>query len=140
MDKSPKIVIDTNVILQMLGRHSKYHFLYEKFLNEEYTLCLSNEILHEYEEILNERASSVVANLFLKVLEFSENVIRKDPFFKLNLIKKDPDDNKFVDCAFACQADYIVTNDAHFSELKQVKFPIIHLKTMEEFAEEMTDI
>ena len=121
----------------MLGHHSKYHFLYEKFLNEEYWLCVSNEIVHEYEEILEIHASPVVANLFMKVLEFSENVIRKDPFFKLNLIKKDPDDNKFVDCAFASQADYIVTNDAHFLELKQVKFPTIQVKSLDDFASDV---
>ena len=121
----------------MLGRHSKYHFLYEKFLDEEYWLCVSNEIVHEYEEILEMRASPVVANLFMKVLEFSENVIRKDPFFKLNLIKKDPDDNKFVDCAFASQADYIVTNDVHFLELKQVNFPTIQVKSLDDFASDM---
>ena len=137
MDKKRKIVLDTNALLQMLGRHSKYHFLYEKFLNEEYWLCVSNEIVHEYEEILEMRASPVVANLFMKVLEFSENVIRKDPFFKLNLIKKDPDDNKFVDCAFASQADYIVTNDAHFLELKQVSFPTIQVKSLDDFASDM---
>ena len=135
VDSRKKIVIDTNAILQMLGRHSKYHFLYEKFLNEEYVLCLSNEIMHEYEEILGMRASPAVAGLFVKVLEFSENVIRKDPFFKLKQIKKDPDDNKFVDCAFACQADYIVTDDAHFSELRQIKFPVVHTKSLDEFAQ-----
>lgn len=137
MDKKRKIVLDTNALLQMLGRHSKYHFLYEKFLNEEYWLCVSNEIVHEYEEILEIHASPVVANLFMKVLEFSENVIRKDPFFKLNLIKKDPDDNKFVDWAFASQADYIVTNDAHFLELKQVKFPTIQVKSLDDFASDV---
>jgi putative PIN family toxin of toxin-antitoxin system len=137
VDKKRKIVLDTNALLQMLGRHSKYHFLYEKFLNEEYWLCVSNEIVHEYEEILEIHASPVVANLFMKVLEFSENVIRKDPFFKLNLIKKDPDDNKFVDCAFASQADYIVTNDAHFLELKQVKFPTIQVKSLDDFASDV---
>lgn len=137
MDKKRKIVLDTNALLQMLGRHSKYHFLYEKFLDEEYWLCVSNEIVHEYEEILEMRASPVVANLFMKVLEFSENVIRKDPFFKLNLIKKDPDDNKFVDCAFASQADYIVTNDVHFLELKQVNFPTIQVKSLDDFASDM---
>ncbi|MBQ7079355.1 MAG: putative toxin-antitoxin system toxin component, PIN family [Fibrobacter sp.] len=137
MDKKLKVVVDTNALLQMLGRHSKYHFLYEKFLNEEYWLCVSNEIVHEYEEILEMLASPEAANLFMKVLEFSENVVRKDPFFKLNLIKKDPDDNKFVDCAFASQADYIVTNDAHFLELKQVNFPTIQVKSLDDFALDM---
>ena len=59
-----KIVLDTNALLQILGRYSKYHFLWEKFLNSEYILCLSNEILHEYEEILRKLASDKAASLF----------------------------------------------------------------------------
>ena len=51
MDKKRKIVLDTNALLQMLGRYSKYHFLYEKFLDEEYWLCVSNEIVHEYKQV-----------------------------------------------------------------------------------------
>lgn len=50
--------------------------------------------------------------MFMRTVQFSSNVARKDPFFRLRLIKKDPDDNKFVDCAFACQADYIVSDDS----------------------------
>ena len=107
--------------------------LYEKFINEEYTLCLSNEIMHEYEEILGSHASPLVANLFLKVLEFSENVIHKDPFFKLNLIKKDPDDNKFVDCAIQANARYIVTNDHHYDILRQIDFPKVGIIKLMDF-------
>ncbi len=71
------------------------------------------------------------------VIEFSENVVRKDPFFKLGLIKKDYDDNKFVDCAFASQADYIVSDDTHFDELRSIKFPKITVKTLDQFHSEM---
>ena len=35
-----KIVIDTNAMLQMLGSRSPYHFLWKKFLDEEYVLCV----------------------------------------------------------------------------------------------------
>ena len=135
MAKQLKIVIDTNVLIQMLGRFSKYHFLWKKFIAGEYILCISNEILHEYEEILNQHTSPIVLNFFMKIIEFSDNIIQKDPFFKMNLIKKDPDDNKFVDGAFASQADFIVTNDNHFAELKQIEFPKIEIKTIDEFAE-----
>lgn len=137
MDKKRKIVLDTNALLQILGRYSKYHILWGKFINDDYILCCSNEILCEYEEILKERASAKTANLFFDVIEFSENVVRKDPFFKLNLIKRDPDDNKFVDCAFACQADYIVTDDSHFNDLQSVDFPQITVKSLDQFLVDM---
>ena len=40
-----------------------------------------------------------------------------------NLIQKDPDDNKFVDCAITAGARYIVTEDHHYDVLKWKDFP-----------------
>lgn len=128
-----KVVLDTNVLLQILGRFSPYHKIWESFLNEEIILCTSNEILLEYEEILKQKASSVIADLFLKTIEFSNNVIKKDPFYKLQLITNDSDDNKFVDCAFATQANFIVTNDTHFKELLNITFPKIPIISLDDF-------
>lgn len=128
-----KVVLDTNVLLQVLGRFSPYHKIWESFLNEEIILCTSNEILLEYEEILKQKASFVIADLFLKTIEFSNNVIKKDPFYKLQLITNDSDDNKFVDCAFATQANFIVTNDAHFKELLNITFPKIPIISLDDF-------
>jgi uncharacterized protein len=51
----------------------------------------------------------------------------------MNLISADPDDNKFVDCAFAANAHYIVTNDKHFNILKLIPFPKIALLKIQEF-------
>jgi len=41
-----------------------------------------------------------------------------DPRFRFEFIKADADDNKFVDCAIIANADYIVSDDTHFNELK----------------------
>ena len=130
-----RVVIDTNCLLQILGAKSKYHFLFESFLQFGYVLCISNEVLLEYEEILKIKASPLAADLFLKMIERSRNVIRKDPYFKWNIIAVDPDDNKFVDCAFACRADYIVTNDSHFQEVANTPFPTIDVITLDDFVE-----
>ena len=130
------VVLDTNCLLQILGARSRYHFLWDKFLNEEYVLCVSTEVLLEYEEILKQKASAVVADMFLKVINYSGNVIRKDPFYRLGLIETDPDDNKFVDCAFACQAEFIVTDDSHFDVLSHIPFPNIEVKSLDQFAAE----
>lgn len=131
------VVIDTNCLLQILGAKSKYHFLFESFLQFGYSLCISNEVLLEYEEILKVKASPLAADLFLRMIERSRNVIRKDPYFKWRIITMDPDDNKFVDCALACRANYIVTNDNHFQEVANSPFPAVEVINLDDFAELM---
>jgi len=49
------------------------------------------------------------------------------------LITQDPDDNKFIDCAFANNCDFLVTNDKHFSVLNNIDFPKINVVNIEEF-------
>lgn len=130
------IVLDTNCLLPILGAHTPYNYLWDKFIDEEFVLCVSTDILEEYEEILRQKASPVAADMFLKTILHAENVVRKDPYFRLGLITVDPDDNKFVDCAFACQAEYIVTEDTHFEELSRIDFPRIEVKTLDEFCKD----
>ena len=132
-----RIVLDTNCLLQILGSHSKYHFLLNEFLQGHYTLCVSTDILLEYEEILKQKASPLAAELFLKTIARSRNVEHKTPFFRLGIITQDYDDNKFVDCAFVCQADFIVTDDNHFSEAAQCKFPVFRIVSLDEFTQLM---
>ena len=133
----PRVVIDTNCLLQILGAKSKYHFLFESFLQFGFVMCISNEVLLEYEEILRMKVSPLAADLFMKVIARSRNVIRKDPYFKWNIITNDFDDNKFVDCAFACRANYIVTNDSHFQEAANSPFPVFNVINLDDFSELM---
>lgn len=53
----------------------------------------------------------------------------------MELIQADPDDNKFVDCAFAANADYLVSEDSHFDVLRNISFPKLNLVTLDEFME-----
>lgn len=43
------------------------------------------------------------------------------------------DDDKFVDCAFAANATYIVSNDKHYDVLKEIDFPKILVLKLQEF-------
>jgi predicted nucleic acid-binding protein len=45
----------------------------------------------------------------------------------------DPDDNKFVDCAFATGADVIASEDSLFDVLRHTPFPYINVMIMEDF-------
>ena len=111
--------------------------MFESFLQFGYVMCISNEVLLEYEEVLRMKASPLAADLFMKVIARSRNVIRKDPYFKWNIITNDFDDNKFVDCAFACRANYIVTNDNHFQEAANSPFPVFKVINLDDFSELM---
>ena len=130
----PRVVIDTNAVLQILGARSPYHFLFQSFLDGAFDLCISTEILLEYEEILDERASPTAASLFLKVLAYSRNVVHADPYFQFQLVTQDPDDNKFTDCAIVAQADMLVTDDAHFREAAECPFPSVRVVSLDDFS------
>ena len=49
------------------------------------------------------------------------------PYFHFKLIISDPDDDKFVDCAIAANAKFVVTDDGHFDVLKQIDFPKVEI-------------
>lgn len=56
-------------------------------------------------------------------LTISPFVILVEPTYRFNLITVDPDDNKFVDCAIAANAEYIVASDHHYDVLQFIGFP-----------------
>ncbi len=75
----------------------------------------------EYQEVVS-RTSGPEAWLDLaRLMELIEltsgNLIRISPHFQFHVINADPDDNAFTDCAIAANADYVITEDAHFFPL-----------------------
>ncbi len=127
------VVIDTNCLLQIISRKSPYRPIWDAFLEGRYQLCVSNEILEEYQEIMEQQITpSVAENVVLLILN-KTNTVLVDPHFRMGIITSDPDDNKFVDCAFAAGADYLVSEDSHFDVLRHTPFPLLSLVTLDEF-------
>jgi predicted nucleic acid-binding protein len=140
-----KIVLDTNCLLIAVPKRSDYHCLliavpkrsdYHCILSDlnkgRYTLCCSNDILMEYEEMLLRFYLQIACNI-LNFIFYSLNLSLVMPYYKWNLITSDPDDNKFADCALNAGADYIVTNDRHFNVLKALDFPTIKIINIDTF-------
>jgi len=126
-------VIDTNCLLASIPPQSSHYWLYEAFRAERFDWLVSNEILTEYEEKLTDRYSAETANLVLCILNVAPNVIFLEPFFKWQLVEKDKDDNKFADLTIAGNADYLVTNDKHFNDLKNIDFPKLNIISLDGF-------
>jgi putative PIN family toxin of toxin-antitoxin system len=91
------------------------------------------EILEEYAEVIAQKMSAQVASSVIHLLLESSNVELINPYFSLHLIDADQDDNKFVDCAFAANATFIVSNDKHFDVLKVISFPQLIVLKLKEF-------
>ena len=127
------VVIDTNCLLQIISRKSPYRPIWEAFLAGRFTLCVSEEILAEYQEILEQQITPTVAENVVMLILNQENVQLVDPHFRMGIITADPDDNKFVECAFAAGADYRVSEDSHFRVLHDTPFPQLNLVTLDEF-------
>ncbi len=127
------VVIDTNCLLQIIARKSPYRPIWDAFLNGVFDLCVSNEILEEYQEILEQQITQTVAENIVLLILNQDNVKLVTPHFRMELITADPDDNKFVDCAFAAGADYLISEDSHFNILRNTPFPQLNLVTLDEF-------
>ncbi|MBX7045490.1 MAG: putative toxin-antitoxin system toxin component, PIN family [Ignavibacteria bacterium] len=128
-----RIVLDTNVLLVSFSDKSKFHKIIQNLTLGNFVLLLSNDIFFEYYEVILRYYGEAVSLRFLEFI-FNINFVEYiSIYYKLNLISPDPDDNKFVDCAFAGNADYLVTDDSHFQELKKIDFPKINIISTEDF-------
>lgn len=136
---SRNIVLDTNCLVQMISVHSPYRPAWQAFREGRYTLCVSNDILNEYAEILERVANATVAHNVVNAIARSPYTRMIVPHFRFRLIEQDPDDNKFVDCAIIAGADYIVSEDTHFRVLKTIPFPSVNVKCLEEFLQDLQE-
>lgn len=127
-----RVVLDTNSLIQCIAHRSRYHAIWLSLLNGRNRLCVTNEILEEYEEILERKTSHEFAMLAINVIVNNPYTIFVTPYYHFNLITADPDDNKFVDCAVAGNAMVIVTEDRHYDVLKQVDFPQVNVVSLDE--------
>lgn len=128
-----KAVIDTNVWLVAIAPANPLRSVFTSFVQEKFTLALTTDILAEYEEVISSRNNFATADAFIHLLLEAKNSELFSPTYFWNLIHQDPDGNKFVDCAIAANADYIVTNDSHFDILKQIQFPKVEIISAQEF-------
>lgn len=123
-----KIVIDTNVIVSALiqtGYPNK--IINELFIGQQFQLCISEELIAEYFEVLARPKFARFQDFFIRaealLAEIEMKAIKYIPITTLEIISDD-DDNMVLELADECQADFVITgntNDFTFSNYKQTK-------------------
>lgn len=128
-----KVVIDTNVLLVSISPRSDDNWLWQAILLGEIDLYVTTDILAEYAEIIEQQMGKAVADAALDLLSDLENVHNVTKYYSWQLVEIDPDDNKFVDCAIAAGAEYLVSEDKHLRIINQYPYFNITLLKLAEF-------
>lgn len=123
-----KIVIDTNVIVSsLIQRGFPYKIISELFIEDRFQLCVSNELMAEYYEVLLrpkfEKFHDFLFRAEALLVDIENKATKFIPTIKLDLIS-DPDDNMILELADKCLADFIITGnttDFIFPVYKQTK-------------------
>lgn len=115
-----KAVFDTNIFVSSIfWEKGNPHKAVELALEKKIDVFTSVEILQELERILRrdfKEPDEMIQKQLMLILEYANvTAVTK----KVDVITKDPEDNKILACAISCNADYIVTGDKHLLELKE---------------------
>jgi putative PIN family toxin of toxin-antitoxin system len=118
----PSVVLDTNVVVSAhLKEEGFERFVLDLALNHKLQLFISDEILEEYRNVLSRPRLKISPEQVITSLHLIEKTSRRiQPTQKITSAK-DPDDDKFLECAAEAEADYLVTgNKKHFPKQWQV--------------------
>lgn len=127
------IVLDTNILVAIIGRKSPFRWLFDSIVTGKIALCVTTEILLEYREIMEQKNGEEVAENVVNFITVMPTTNHVQIFYDFNLIVDDADDNKFVNCAISANATYLVSNDEHYQILHQIGFPKVNWLTLADF-------
>jgi uncharacterized protein len=128
-----RIVLDTNVFVTIFSPQSRNYAIFQALLQRKITLCVTTDILDEYAEIGIRFLGVTLLNNVLELFELLPNVEYFVKYYRWQLITADPDDDKFVDCYVASNADYLITEDKHFKVLNNIPYPPVKVISSKQF-------
>lgn len=116
-----RLVIDTNVFISGIFWEGNYcSQLIDKWRAGLFELVTSIDIIEELVETLKSFKILLPEDIIYgwKRLIIENSLIIELPD-KLDLVKEDPDDNKFIEAAVSADADYLITQDNHLLKIKE---------------------
>ena len=114
-----RVVIDTSIFIASFweGRSRTVVELWKK---GKITLCASEAILEEYFYIIPRfNMLKKEAGELLSLFKAGKNIKMVTPSKGLMVIKEDPADTKFLECAIEAKAEYIISADSHLRNLRK---------------------
>jgi putative PIN family toxin of toxin-antitoxin system len=121
-------ILDTNILVSsLIQKNYPYHIIYDLFIEDKFSLCISEKLLQEYYEVLKRQKFSQYYDFYARAESLLGNIVTKAKIFtpqtSINLIS-DISDNILLELAEESFADFIITgntNDFTFPQYKNTK-------------------
>lgn len=129
-----RVVIDTNVVISaFLKTGSNPALIISLILENKIKLCLSKKIFSEYKGVLSRNKFNHLDKTNVKSLlsRLKKKSLLIKPSIPIDIIKDDPADNKFLECAIEAKADFLITGNIMHFPFK--KFHNTYIITPKEF-------
>jgi len=113
-----KAVVDTNVYISAIFWGGKPRLIIDLARDNKIQIFTSVDINQEIFDKLTTKfgLDSIEAeNVMTDFSTFTKPVRISN---RVNVVKDDPDDDKFIDCALECSAKFIISGDKHLLRLK----------------------
>ena len=132
-----KIVLDTNVFISGIFWEGNFcSQIINKWKNRKFVLISSVSIIDEFVKTLRNFKIQMPEDMIEEWRKLIiDNSIIVESFEKIDFIKEDPDDNKFLEAAVSGNVKYIVSQDKHLLKIKN--YQGIKIISPEEFLKSM---
>lgn len=115
-----RVVLDTNVLVAAhFNPRSASNKILELCQRKKLVLVLTSHILKEFSLIMRNISARKSFRKRMDKIISQAILVKKAP--RINIIVEDPEDNKFLSCALAGKADYIITSDRHLLVLRKFR-------------------
>ncbi|MDK2814099.1 MAG: uncharacterized protein PWP18_12 [Thermoanaerobacter sp.] len=122
-----RAVIDTNILISgFISKRSYPAKVLDYWILNKISPVVSREIVEEYANVLARDKFSVLGsteerlNLLHRILSL-DWVVFVYPQQKIDVIKDDPKDNIFLECAIEGNCEFVVSGDQHLLQLKEYR-------------------
>lgn len=111
-------MVDTNIVVSSFLASGPPRLLLNRIRDRQDLLCVSRPIVQEYLEVLaREGVSWELLEALLSLFQDPDRVVLVIPSRRIAVIREDPADNMFLECAVEAEADYIISGDRHLLRL-----------------------
>ena len=130
-----RVVIDTNVFISSFFGGNPRQII-DLWKNGDVLLCLSPDIVDEYVEVLHRLSLGETGEMqeLLKLFAKGYHIVFTHATPEISVVSEDPDDDKFIECAVALDAKYIISGDKALLAVKN--YMGIRILSPREFHEE----
>ena len=133
-----RVVLDTNVFISsFFGGNPRT--IIDLWKDGSLTLCISQEIFDEYIEVLRRLGLDNAPEMdeLLKLFATGFHIVFTTRTPEIHVVA-DPDDDKFIACALALKAGYVVSGDKALLDVR--RYQVVYIVTPREFLEIMRGV